>query len=127
MGGTPSRNLNITMCVNRNIYSVHLHCAYERVLKTGSECALIRDYELMRDMRLITREYGSYNEHLTLDHVHYSDFYQSHLLVQKLILSLVLIAKSSCSAQRTTGSYALYEPIMVIFSSWIQVYGGAQL
>ena len=30
----------------------------KRVVKTGSECALIHKYTLMRDMHLIMRKYG---------------------------------------------------------------------
>ena len=55
------RALNIAMCVNR-IYSV-CTALIERVVKTGSGCALIREYALMRDMRLITREYGMFGHY----------------------------------------------------------------
>ena len=30
----------------------------ERVVRTGSGCVLVREYAFMRNMRLITREYG---------------------------------------------------------------------
>ena len=47
----------ISRCALIGIYSV-CTALIERVVKTGSGCALIREYALMRDMRLITQEYG---------------------------------------------------------------------
>ena len=47
----------ISLCELIGIYSV-CTALIERVVKTGSGCVLIHKYALMRDMRLITREYG---------------------------------------------------------------------
>ena len=47
----------ISQCALIGIYSV-CTALIERVVKTGNGCVLIRKYALMRDMRLIMREYG---------------------------------------------------------------------
>ena len=48
----------ISRCVLIGIYNVYT-ALIERVLQTGSECALICEYALMHDMRLITQKYGN--------------------------------------------------------------------